>query len=44
VVTRSPTQTLRELLTGHSTGEIADLAVHRPTLEDVYLAMLAGVE
>jgi ABC-2 type transport system ATP-binding protein len=44
VVTRTPTQTLRDLLTGHSTGEIADLAVHRPTLEDVYLAMLAGVE
>ena len=44
VSTRNPTQTLREILAGHPSGEIPDLAVHRPSLEDVYLAMLAGVE
>ena len=44
VATRTPTETLREILAAHPSGEVPDLAVHRPSLEDVYLAMLAGAE
>jgi ABC-2 type transport system ATP-binding protein len=44
VSTRTPTETIREILAAHPTGEIPDLAVRRPSLEDVYLAMLAGTE
>jgi ABC-2 type transport system ATP-binding protein len=44
VQTRTPTETVREILATHPNGEIPDLAVHRPSLEDVYLAMLAGAE
>ena len=40
VSTRTPTETVREILTSFPTGEVPDLAVHRPSLEDVYLAML----
>jgi ABC-2 type transport system ATP-binding protein len=38
--TRTPTETVRALLARHPAGEIPGLAVHHPTLEDVYLAML----
>jgi ABC-2 type transport system ATP-binding protein len=44
VLTRTPTQTVREILSAHPAGEVPDLAVHRPSLEDVYLAMLEGAE
>jgi ABC-2 type transport system ATP-binding protein len=44
VLTRTPTETVREILAAHPSGEIPDLAVHRPSLEDVYLAMLEGAE
>ena len=38
--TRTPTEVVRALLAQHPSGEITGLAVHRPSLEDVYLAML----
>jgi ABC-2 type transport system ATP-binding protein len=38
--TRTPTEAVRALLARHPSGEIPGLAVHRPSLEDVYLAML----
>ena len=41
--TDAPTAVVRELMTRFSGGEIPDLAIVRPTLEDVYLAMLAEV-
>jgi ABC-2 type transport system ATP-binding protein len=44
VRTHTPTATLRELVAAHPAGEIADLVVYRPSLEDVYLAMLEKVD
>jgi ABC-2 type transport system ATP-binding protein len=38
--TEQPTTFVRELMTRFPDGEIPDLAIARPTLEDVYLAML----
>jgi hypothetical protein len=35
---------VREILASFPAGEVPDLAVHRPSLEDVYLAMLESVE
>lgn len=40
VVTPTPTKLLRELLARCPQGEIGALSVQRPTLEDVYLALL----
>jgi ABC-2 type transport system ATP-binding protein len=40
IATATPTQTVRELLAAQHTGEVPDLTVHRPSLEEVYLAML----
>jgi len=42
-VTDSPTATLRSLLSG-TDGEVEDLSVTRPTLEDVYFQIIGGVE
>jgi ABC-2 type transport system ATP-binding protein len=39
VVTSKPTSVLRELI-GHQAGEVTALSVRRPSLEDVYLAMV----
>jgi len=39
VVTTEPTSVLRKLV-GSQVGEISDLSVQRPSLEDVYLAMI----
>ncbi len=39
VLTTEPTSVLRELI-GSQAGEITDLSVQRPSLEDVYLAMV----
>ena len=39
-VTRQPTAVLRRLLTYRPTGEIDELAVVRPSLEDVYLTLI----
>ncbi len=44
VQTATPTATVRAVLAAHPDGEIPDLAVHRPSLEEVYLAMLAAAE
>jgi ABC-2 type transport system ATP-binding protein len=44
VTTATPTATVRELLADHPHGEVAGLAIHRPDLEDVYLAMLDAAE
>ncbi len=44
VRTTTPTATVRELLAAHPTGEVPDLAVDRPSLEDVYLAMLEAAD
>jgi ABC-2 type transport system ATP-binding protein len=44
VVTQTPTEVVRQLLATHPDGEILDLAIHRPSLEDVYLAMLEAAE
>jgi len=41
--TNAPTETLRRLLAEHH-GEIEDLAVYRPSLEEVYLAMIAAAD
>jgi ABC-2 type transport system ATP-binding protein len=40
VSTQTPTETVRDILASFPTGEVPDFAVHRPSLEDVYLAML----
>ena len=37
-------RTVRELCSRHPDGEIPDLAVVRPSLEDVYLAMLEAAD
>lgn len=42
VVTTEPTSVLRELI-GLQSGEIQDVSVKRPSLEDVYLAMVDAV-
>jgi len=42
VVTTEPTSVLRELI-GLQAGEIRDVSVQRPSLEDVYLAMVHDV-
>ncbi|MGC4176025.1 ABC transporter ATP-binding protein [Demequina sp.] len=42
-VTPTPTATLRELLAA-TEGEVADLAVTKPSLEDVYLEIIGGNE
>jgi ABC-2 type transport system ATP-binding protein len=44
VATQTPTATVRELLASFPSGEVPDLTVYRPSLEDVYLAMLDSVE
>ncbi len=44
VRTTTPTGTVRELCSRHPDGEIPDLAVVRPSLEDVYLAMLEAAD
>jgi ABC-2 type transport system ATP-binding protein len=44
VRTATPTATVRELCTRQPGGEIPDLAVVRPSLEDVYLAMLEAAD
>jgi ABC-2 type transport system ATP-binding protein len=44
VSTQTPTETVREILARFPAGEIPDLAVYRPSLEDVYLAMVESVE
>lgn len=44
VVTNAPTELLRQLMAAQPTGELADLAVVRPSLEDVYLALLDSEE
>jgi ABC-2 type transport system ATP-binding protein len=44
VQTATPTRAIRDLLAQYPDGEIPDLAVKRPSLEDVYLAMLAAAE
>jgi len=43
VVTPTPTTTLRELLAA-TEGEVAELAVTKPSLEDVYLQIIGGAE
>jgi ABC-2 type transport system ATP-binding protein len=40
VVTSEPTRTVRELATAFDDGEVPDLFVSRPTLEDTYLDMV----
>ncbi|HEY5879311.1 MAG TPA: ABC transporter ATP-binding protein [Nakamurella sp.] len=40
IVTESPTEVLRDLLARHPDGELDELQVHRPTLEDVYLRLI----
>jgi len=42
-VTATPTATLRELLATHE-GELEDLSVSKPSLEDVYLDIIGGAE
>jgi len=42
-VTATPTALLRELLAG-TTGEIAELSVTKPSLEDVYFQIIGGEE
>ncbi|WP_238429241.1 ABC transporter ATP-binding protein [Frankia nepalensis] len=41
VVTRTPTALARQLLAETPDGEIEDLEIRRPTLEDIYLELLA---
>lgn len=40
LVTRTPTAVVRQLLASTPDAEIADLEIRRPTLEDLYLALL----
>ena len=42
-VTPTPTATLRELL-ARTTGEVAELSVTKPSLEDVYFEIIGGAE
>ncbi|MGY1723186.1 ABC transporter ATP-binding protein [Blastococcus sp. SYSU DS0533] len=42
VVTPEPSAVLRDLLAATPTGEIPDLSVTRPNLEDVYLRLVGG--
>jgi ABC-2 type transport system ATP-binding protein len=42
MMTKTPTSTVQELASRFS-GEIPDLRVERPTLEDIYLQMIEGV-
>jgi ABC-2 type transport system ATP-binding protein len=44
VVTRTPTAVLRDLLARYPSGELPGLSVHRPTIEEAYLALLAAAE
>jgi ABC-2 type transport system ATP-binding protein len=44
VSTQTPTETVREILVSFPTGEVPEFAVYRPSLEDVYLAMLEHTE
>jgi ABC-2 type transport system ATP-binding protein len=44
IVTMTPTSVLRELLTRHPAGELPGLSVHRPTLEEAYLALLEAAD
>jgi ABC-2 type transport system ATP-binding protein len=44
IATRTPTALARELLTNVPTGEILDLEIRRPTLEEIYLALLDAAE
>ena len=44
IATATPTQLVRELLAEQPHGEIADLSIVRPTLEDAYLALLDRAE
>ena len=39
-VTGTPTAVLRKILTDHPDGEVAELSVVRPSLEDVYLTLI----
>ena len=41
ILTDSPTQTIAELMSKFN-GEIPELTVSRPTLEDMYLEMIEG--
>ncbi|MHA3702340.1 ABC transporter ATP-binding protein [Jatrophihabitans sp. YIM 134969] len=43
-VTLRPTAVLREVLADHPDGEVAELTVVRPSLEDVYLALIETEE
>ncbi|MHA6760182.1 ABC transporter ATP-binding protein [Streptacidiphilus sp. PAMC 29251] len=42
VATAEPTRTVRELSARFGDGEIPELAITRPTLEDIYLRMIEG--
>ena len=42
VRTETPAAVLRDLLAGHPDGEVPGLTVTRPSLEDVYLALVAA--
>ncbi|MGY1748465.1 ABC transporter ATP-binding protein [Modestobacter sp. SYSU DS0511] len=42
VRTESPAAVLRDLLAAHPTGEVPDLSVTRPGLEDVYLTLVGA--
>ncbi|WP_083419149.1 ABC transporter ATP-binding protein [Pseudofrankia sp. BMG5.36] len=44
VATRTPTGVVRQLLAETPDGEIEDLEIRRPTLEDIYLALLGAAE
>jgi ABC-2 type transport system ATP-binding protein len=43
-VTMTPTAVLRELLIRNPTGELPGLSVHKPTLEEAYLALLEAAD
>ena len=44
VATRTPTALVRDLLAETPDGEIEDLEIRRPTLEDIYLELLATAD
>jgi ABC-2 type transport system ATP-binding protein len=44
VATRTPTAVVRDLLAETATGEIDDLEIRRPTLEDIYLELIAAAD
>ncbi|MEP6981512.1 MAG: ABC transporter ATP-binding protein, partial [Nakamurella sp.] len=40
ITTTTPTAVLRDVLTRHSDGELGELSIYRPTLEDIYLSLI----